>query len=91
MFNALGYEQLITALYFKGDPYLKSDAVFGVKTSLIVEPVLIKDESKSRELGFPQEGKEFWELKKDYVLLSEEEAEEMKRESLKNYYASLQK
>jgi hypothetical protein len=26
MFNAEGYEQLITALYFKGDPYLKSYA-----------------------------------------------------------------
>jgi len=90
MFNAPGFEQLITALYFKGDPYLKSDAVFGVKTSLIVEPTLIKDEKKSRELGFGG-GKEYWQLTKDYVLLRESEAEEMKRESLKNYYASLQK
>lgn len=90
MFNAKGHEQLITALYFKGDPYLKSDAVFGVKTSLIVEPVLVKDEERAKELGF-KEGKEFWELKKDYVLLTEEQAEEQKRVSLKNYYASLQK
>jgi protocatechuate 3,4-dioxygenase beta subunit len=29
-------ETLITALYFPGDPYLTSDAVFGVKQSLVV-------------------------------------------------------
>ena len=34
--QAPGYEELTTALYFKGDPYLTSDAVFGVKSSLIV-------------------------------------------------------
>lgn len=34
--KANGYEKLTTALYFKGDPYLYSDAVFGVKSSLIV-------------------------------------------------------
>jgi len=33
--HAPGYEGLTTALYFKGDPYLTSDAVFGVKSSLI--------------------------------------------------------
>ena len=33
--QAPGYEELITALYFKG-PYITSDAVFGVKSSLIV-------------------------------------------------------
>jgi protocatechuate 3,4-dioxygenase beta subunit len=32
---APGYETLITSLFFKGDPYLTSDAVFGVKSSLI--------------------------------------------------------
>jgi predicted SPOUT superfamily RNA methylase MTH1 len=34
-FKAPGYEELITALYLKG-PYIMSDAVFGVKSSLIV-------------------------------------------------------
>jgi len=66
-----------------------SDAVFGVKTSLIVEPTLVKDSSRAKELGFG-EGKEFWELKKDYVLLTTEQAEEQKKLSLRNYYASLQ-
>ena len=35
-FQAPGYEELITALYLKGDSYLMSDPVFGVKSSLIV-------------------------------------------------------
>jgi len=31
------YETLVTHIFVKGDPYLESDAVFGVKESLIVE------------------------------------------------------
>jgi hydroxyquinol 1,2-dioxygenase len=37
-----GYETLVTHLFVKGDPYLDSDAVFGVKQSLIVD---LTDES----------------------------------------------
>jgi protocatechuate 3,4-dioxygenase beta subunit len=33
--SAPGFEGLTTSLFFNGDPYLTSDAVFGVKTSLI--------------------------------------------------------
>jgi catechol 1,2-dioxygenase len=36
--SAEGYRPLITALYFEGDPYLDSDAVFGVKDTLVVRP-----------------------------------------------------
>lgn len=32
-----GYEDLVTALYLKGDKYEYSDAVFGVKSTLVVE------------------------------------------------------
>jgi hydroxyquinol 1,2-dioxygenase len=35
MINAPGYEQLVTHLFVAGDQYLDSDAVFGVKDSLI--------------------------------------------------------
>jgi hydroxyquinol 1,2-dioxygenase len=38
MIAAPGYETLVTHLFIEGDPYLDSDAVFGVKQSLIVEP-----------------------------------------------------
>ena len=35
MIQAPGYEKLVTHLFLRGDPYLDSDAVFGVKESLI--------------------------------------------------------
>ncbi|AQH02123.1 6-chlorohydroxyquinol-1,2-dioxygenase [Burkholderia sp. KK1] len=35
--DAPGYAQLTTALYSADDPYVKSDAVFGVKPSLVIE------------------------------------------------------
>lgn len=37
--QAGGFEEMITSLFFKGDPYVMSDAVFGVKSSLIVVSV----------------------------------------------------
>ena len=46
MITANGYETLITHLFVKGDPYLDSDAVFGVKDSLIVD--FIPDHSKEK-------------------------------------------
>ncbi|GAA6004384.1 hypothetical protein JCM10207_000696 [Rhodosporidiobolus poonsookiae] len=88
MFVAEGYEQLITALYFKGDPYLQSDAVFGVKTSLVVDPTYVEDEAEAKKRGFPHGP--YHHLQKDYVLLTTAQAEEQKRKSLANYYASIQ-
>jgi catechol 1,2-dioxygenase len=43
MISAEGFRTLITSLYFEGDPYLDSDAVFGVKDSLVVNPVPHED------------------------------------------------
>lgn len=37
MLSAPGYNTLVTHLFVKGDAYLDSDAVFGVKDSLVVE------------------------------------------------------
>ncbi|KAF7130900.1 hypothetical protein CNMCM5793_003770 [Aspergillus hiratsukae] len=37
MFEKEGYDHLITALYLRNDPYETSDAVFGVKNSLVVD------------------------------------------------------
>jgi catechol 1,2-dioxygenase len=45
LINAPGYRQLTTALYFENDPYLDSDAVFGVKDSLVVSPQPIGDDA----------------------------------------------
>jgi len=38
MISAGGHRTLVTHLFLSGDPYLDSDAVFGVKPSLIVTP-----------------------------------------------------
>ena len=47
MIEAPGFRKLTTALYPEGDPYLASDAVFGVKKSLVVvripEPIIFMD------------------------------------------------
>jgi protocatechuate 3,4-dioxygenase beta subunit len=40
MISAPGYRTLITHLFFEGDKFLESDAVFGVKPSLVVRPEL---------------------------------------------------
>ena len=66
----------------------QSDAVFGVKSSLVVDTTLVEDEERAKSLGFKHDP--FHYLEKDYVLLSVAEAEEQKRISLANYYSSLQ-
>jgi protocatechuate 3,4-dioxygenase beta subunit len=40
MISAPGYRSLVTHLFFEGDEFLESDAVFGVKPSLVVRPEL---------------------------------------------------
>jgi catechol 1,2-dioxygenase len=40
MISAPGYRTLVTHLFFERDRYLESDAVFGVKRSLVVRPEL---------------------------------------------------
>lgn len=42
MISAPGYRTLVTHLFLDGDKYLESDAVFGVKPSLIIRPRLIE-------------------------------------------------
>jgi hydroxyquinol 1,2-dioxygenase len=37
MINAPGYERLVTHVFRDGDQYLDSDAVFGVRSSLITQ------------------------------------------------------
>lgn len=51
MISAPGYRTLVTHLFFEGDEYLDSDAVFGVKPSLIVRPES-KREINSVEYNF---------------------------------------
>jgi catechol 1,2-dioxygenase len=51
--TAAGHAPLTTHLFVAGSPYLHSDAVFGVKESLIVEFCSIDDADEAARLGMP--------------------------------------
>lgn len=63
-----------SALYLRGDPYETSDAVFGVKQSLVVDLSKV-DKETAKEYGV-EEGS--WLLKHDFVLTTEEETEQLR-------------
>ena len=49
--SAPGHKEVTTHLFVKGSPYLDSDAVFGVKDSLIVPFTRTDDTAKAKQLG----------------------------------------
>lgn len=64
------------ALYLRGDPYETSDAVFGVKQSLVID--LDKVDKETADKYGVEEG--IWLLKYDFVLTTQEETEKLKDE-----------
>lgn len=73
MIDAPGFRKVVTSLYPEGDEFLSSDAVFGVKKSLVVKLTEVDDEVLARKRGFPK-GTKFKLLEHDFILLTEEEA-----------------
>ncbi|ANB12866.1 hypothetical protein AWJ20_1144 [Sugiyamaella lignohabitans] len=69
-----GYDELITALYVKGDEYETSDAVFGVKSELLIELKKIEDPEFAAKYGVKVGD---WYIHKDFVLVTNEEAKEL--------------
>jgi len=67
MIIADGYDTLITALYARGDPFETSDAVFGVKSSLIVDIKSVENEEMAQKYGV---AKGDWLIDWDFVFLS---------------------
>ena len=65
MVSAPGYETVVTHLFVKGDPYLESDAVFGVKDSLIVDFKRNDSQAEAQKLGLPAP---FYSASYDFVL-----------------------
>jgi protocatechuate 3,4-dioxygenase beta subunit len=63
--TAPGFRPIITHLFMVGDPYLDSDAVFGVKESLVVTPFRVDDAERARAGGVSAP---FWEVAFDFVL-----------------------
>jgi protocatechuate 3,4-dioxygenase beta subunit len=69
MFEKKGWDHLITALYIPPDEYMTSDAVFGVKESLIV-PLSEVSAEQAEQFGV---GKGMALLEHTFVLVTEEE------------------
>jgi hypothetical protein len=66
-----------SALYIRGDPYETSDAVFGVKNSLIVD-FSTADGEDAKKYSVPEGSKI---LKHDFVLVDEKETEKLRDEN----------
>lgn len=63
--EAEGFETLITHIFDPDDPYIHSDAVFGVKESLLAKFDLIEDPDKIAEAGFDGP---YFEVIHDFIL-----------------------
>jgi catechol 1,2-dioxygenase len=63
--GAPGFRPIATHLFMAGDPYLDSDAVFGVKESLIVTPLRVLDSARAASAGLPVP---YWEIRYDFAL-----------------------
>ena len=66
--RADGFETLTTHIFDPDDPYINSDAVFGVKASLLAEFRKVDDPKRAGELEFAGP---FWEVEHDFVLAPE--------------------
>ncbi|KAF8245521.1 aromatic compound dioxygenase [Wilcoxina mikolae CBS 423.85] len=85
MIIAEGYDTLVTSLYIRGDPYETSDAVFGVKSSLIIDVGKVGDEAVAQKYGVKASD---WAINYDFVMVSDKEANALK---LKNAQEALRK
>ncbi|MCJ9692828.1 intradiol ring-cleavage dioxygenase [Rhizobium sp. PRIMUS64] len=68
--KAHGFETLTTHIFDPDDPYIHSDAVFGVKESLLAKFQQVEDPVRANELGFLAK---FWQVEHDFVLARPEE------------------
>lgn len=69
--KAEGFETLITHIFDPDDPYINSDAVFGVKQSLLAEFRRVDDPPRAKAYEFAGP---FWEVEYDFVLARKGEA-----------------
>ncbi|KAH7100494.1 intradiol ring-cleavage dioxygenase [Auriculariales sp. MPI-PUGE-AT-0066] len=76
MIEADGYETLVTSFYPSGDIYITSDAVLGVKKSLVEDLKTIKSASEARAKGFSEAaGDTFALLQRDIILATKAETD----------------
>ena len=67
MITAEGFSSLTTHIFDPDDPYINSDAVFGVKKSLLAEFVKVEGKEELATLGVAQ-APFCWQVKHDFVL-----------------------
>ncbi|PYH97931.1 aromatic compound dioxygenase [Aspergillus ellipticus CBS 707.79] len=79
MFEKAGFDHLVTALYLRNDPYETSDAVFGVKDSLVVDIGKAGPEYAAK-YGVAEDHAL---LTYDFVLVSDEETSELRARNSK--------
>lgn len=72
-----------SSLYIRGAPYETSDAVFGVKSSLIIDVGKVEDEAVAQKYGVKATD---WAINYDFVMVSDREANALK---LKNAQEAL--
>jgi len=77
MFEKPGYDHLITALYLRGDPYETSDAVFGVKESLLIDLGTVNAEQAAK-YGV-KEGSKL--MSYNFVLVTDEESKKLREKN----------
>lgn len=63
--KADGFQSLTTHIFDPDDPYIESDAVFGVKESLLANFKRNEDPAQAAQLGFKSW---FWDVEFDFVL-----------------------
>jgi catechol 1,2-dioxygenase len=65
--SADGYDTVITHIFDPSCAYLRDDAVFGVKQSLVAEFKRVEDRARAASFGFKDAGW-FWEVENDFVI-----------------------
>ncbi|WP_095198089.1 intradiol ring-cleavage dioxygenase [Mesorhizobium carmichaelinearum] len=63
--KADGFETLTTHIFDPDDPYINSDAVFGVKESLLAEFKRVDDPARAGDYAFDNP---FWDVEHDFIL-----------------------
>ena len=81
-----GLTCLYSALYLKDDPYESTDAVFGVKNSLVVPVKKIEDEGQAKAHGVTM-GSAL--ISYDFVLVTDQAAAELRRQKAEEAMAGL--
>ncbi|KAG2419165.1 hypothetical protein HFD88_002270 [Aspergillus terreus] len=75
----------VPALYLRGDPFESSDAVFGVKESLVIDLKRVGDvPGLAEKHGIPSDT---WLLQHDFVLITERESRAIKTEEARKQAA----